>query len=157
MINHSHSFGPADDPAGKRTYRVVLVDDDALFRHGLKKMLLDRGGLKVAGEAADGLKFLEWLASAGTAPDLAILDITMPRLGGIETTSRAKHILPGMKVLILSMHKEREYVQAAIAAGADGYVLKADADLELFPAIEKIMGGGAYVSPLLTDKDGAAT
>ena len=103
----------------------------------------------MAGEAADGLEFLEWLGSTGTAPDLAILDITMPRLGGVEATVRAKHIRPGMKVLILSMHREWEYVQAALASGADGYVLKADADLELFAAIEKIMRGGTYLSPLL--------
>ena len=144
-------------PANGGAYRIILVDDDALFRHNLKKILLDGSGLEVTGEAGDGIEFLERLNSAGPSADLAILDISMPRLGGIEATAKAKHLHPGMKVLILSMHREREYIQAATAAGADGYVLKEDVDLELFAAIEKIRRGGTYISPLLTGKDNGTT
>jgi DNA-binding NarL/FixJ family response regulator len=148
---------PAKKTAGEHLYRIVLVDDDGLFRHSLKKILQENRKLEVAGEAGDGLEFLEFLDSAGPTPDLAILDISMPRLGGIEATAKAKRTHPEMRVLVLSMHREKEYVCAALSAGADGYVLKEAADIELFAAIEKIRWGGVYVSPLLGDENGLTT
>lgn len=140
---------PEEESAGARPYFVVLADDDAIFRHNLKQILQENNQVFVAGEAGDGLEFLEFLESAAVPPDLAIVDISMPRLGGIEATARAKRAHPEMKVLILSMHREEEYVQAARSAGADGYVLKEAADIELFAAIEKIRRGSSYFSPLL--------
>jgi DNA-binding NarL/FixJ family response regulator len=85
---------------------------------------------------------------------MAILDISMPNLGGLEAASRIKSAYPDMKVLILSMHREKEYVQKALSVGADGYLLKQDSSAELFTAIEKIRQGGVYFSPLLYDVDG---
>jgi DNA-binding NarL/FixJ family response regulator len=134
-------------------YRVVLADDHTMFRQGLKSVLGNRGDLEVVGEAADGLELLTLLASAKFAPHMAIVDISMPNLGGLEATTRIKSTYPGMKVLILSMHREKEYVQKALSVGADGYLLKQDSSAELFSAIEKISQGGVYLSPLLPDLD----
>jgi DNA-binding NarL/FixJ family response regulator len=128
-------------------YRIVLADDHVMFRQGIKNILGKDKGLEVIGEAGDGLKLLELLNKA--TPDMIILDISMPNLRGIEATREIKMILPEVKVLILSIHKDKEFVYSAISAGAEGYLLKEDADTELFAAIEKIRQEGRYISPLL--------
>ena len=135
------------------TYRVVLADDHAMFRNDLRRILVEKDDLEVIGEASDGFELLEFLNLIESAPQMAIIDISMPNLGGIEATSKIKSTYPGMKVLILSMHREKEYVHGALSAGADGYVLKEDANAELFSAIEKIRRGGVYISALLTEVD----
>ena len=104
------------------------------------------GDLKVVGEVGDGLQLIELLKTVGV--DMVILDISMPNLPGIEATREIKRILPGVKVLILTMHKKKEYLNNAIASGTDGYLLKEDAPKELLTAIEKIRQGMIYVSPL---------
>ena len=134
-------------------YRVVLADDHAMFRHDLRRILVEKSGLEVVGEAGDGIELLEFLNLIESAPQMAIVDISMPNLGGIEATSKIKNAYPSMKVLILSMHREKEYIHGALSAGADGYVLKEDANAELFSAIEKIRRGEVYVSPLFTEVD----
>ena len=134
-------------------YRVVLADDHAMFRNDLRRILVERGDLEVIGEAGDGIELIEFLNLIESAPQMAIIDISMPNLGGIETTSKIKSTYPDVKVLILSMHREKEYVRGALSAGADGYLLKEDANAELFSAIEKIRRGGVYISPLLTEVD----
>jgi DNA-binding NarL/FixJ family response regulator len=131
-------------------YRIVLADDHALLRGGLKKILEGRGGLAVIGEAADGLEALALLGKVRL--DMIILDISMPNLGGIETTKRIKSLHPEVKVLILTMHNSPEYLQHAMAAGADGYLLKEDANEDLFAAIEKIRQGEPYISPQISGK-----
>jgi DNA-binding NarL/FixJ family response regulator len=135
------------------SYRVVLADDHAAFRHDLRRVLVKKGDLEVVGEAGDGIQLLEILNLIESAPQMAIVDISMPNLGGIEATSKIKSSYPDMKVLILSMHREKEYVDGALSAGADGYLLKEDANAELFTAIEKIRRGGVYISPLLIEVD----
>ena len=134
-------------------YCVVLADDHAMFRHDLRRILMEKGDLEVVGEAGDGIELLEFLNLIESAPQMAIIDISMPNLGGIEATSMIKSTYPDMKVLILSMHREKEYVRGVLSAGADGYLLKEDANAELFSAIEKIRQGGVYISPLLTEVD----
>jgi len=131
-----------------RSYRVVLADDHALFRQGIKRILKDVDGLEIVGEAGDGLELLE--VSRKTKPDMVIVDISMPNLRGLEATREIKTILPHVKILILTMHREKEYVYGAISAGAEGYLLKEDADTELFDAVETIRQGGCYVSPILS-------
>jgi DNA-binding NarL/FixJ family response regulator len=132
-------------------YRVVLADDNALFRVLIKAILADLRDFDVAGEVADGVALLSLVASAKPEPQLAIVDIAMPDLGGIEATARIKSAHPGMKVLILTMHREKEYLRVAFSAGADGYLLKEDAGVELFPAIEMIRRGEVYISPVLRE------
>jgi DNA-binding NarL/FixJ family response regulator len=134
-------------------YCVVLADDHAMFRHDLRRILMEKGDLEVVGEAGDGYELLKFLNLIKLAPHMAIIDISMPNLGGIEATSRIKSTYPDMKVLILSKHREKEYVDKALSAGADGYLLKEDSNTELFSAIEKIRRGGVYISPLLTEVD----
>jgi len=129
-------------------YRIILADDHVMFRQGIKNILEKDNGLEVVGEVGDGLRLLELLKK--TAPDMVILDISMPNLRGLEATREIKMISRDVKVLILSMHSDKEYVYNAISAGAEGYLLKEDADTELFSAVENIRKGGRYISPLLS-------
>ena len=133
-------------------FHVVVTDDHALFRQGLKNLIDGVDDLAVVGEAGDGLELLKLLKSAHQPPHLIILDISMPNLRGIEAISEIRVIHPGVKILVVTMHKDKEYLYQALAAGADGYFLKKDADTELFAAIEKIRKGRIYVSPHLSEK-----
>jgi DNA-binding NarL/FixJ family response regulator len=130
-------------------YRIVLVDDHVLVRQGLRRIIEGAPGLQVIGEAGDGLELLGVLR--GLIAHLMVLDISMPRLRGIEAINEVKTGYPQLKILMLTMHSDKEYVFQALSAGASGYLLKEDADTELFSAIEKIRGGGIYVSPRLVD------
>jgi DNA-binding NarL/FixJ family response regulator len=129
-------------------YRIVLADDHVMFRRGIKRIVEGMADVEVVGEAGDGLELLELLKKM--TPELVILDISMPNLRGLEATREVKIINPEIKVLLLTMHKDKEYLYHAFSAGAEGYLLKEDADTELFNAIEAIKKGGTYVSPLLS-------
>jgi DNA-binding NarL/FixJ family response regulator len=132
-----------------KSYGIVLADDHVLLRQGLKKILQGTADLEVVGEVSDGLELLRLLGQL--TPDMVILDISMPNLRGIEAVHEIKTLHPDVIVLILTMHKEMEYLYQAISAGADGYLLKEDADTELFSAIEKIRQGKFYLSPHLSE------
>lgn len=127
--------------------RIVLADDHALIRHGIKKMIEEDPGLKVVGEAADGLELIALLKN--TPADLVILDISMPNLRGIEAIREVRKICPAIKVLMLTMHKGEQYLCSSFASGADGYLLKEDSDTELLPAIARVRQGELYISPNL--------
>ena len=131
-----------------KAYHIVLADDHVMFRQGIKNILEGAKELEVVGEAGDGLKLRDMLKKL--TPGMVILDISMPNLRGLEATREIKIISPEVKVLILTMHRDKEYVYSAISAGAEGYLLKEDADTELFAAIAKIRQGGYYISPLLS-------
>ena len=131
-------------------YRIILADGHAMFRQGIKNILEGAEEMEVVGEADDGLKLLELFKKV--TPDMVILDISMLNLRGLEATREIKIISADVKVLILTMHRDKEYVYSAISAGAEGYLLKEDADTELFAAIEKIRHGEHYISPLLSGK-----
>ena len=135
-------------------YRVVLADDHVLFRQGLKGILEGTADMEVVGEAGDGLELLNLLNLCKLAPDLIILDISMPNLRGIEVIPEIRMLHPTVKVLIVTMHRDKEYLYQALTAGAEGYFLKKDADTELFDAIEKIRKGEIYVSPHLSESVG---
>ena len=128
-------------------YKIMLAEDHVLVREGIKKIIEAFPGLEVVGEVGDGPELLRLLKSLPV--DMVILDISMPHLPGIEATREIKRAYPTVKVLILTMHKKKEYLHNAMAAGADGYLLKEDAPKELLSAIEKIRHGMSYVSPLL--------
>ena len=132
-------------------YRVVLAEDHVLVRQGLKGIIEGAPNFEIVGEAGDGLELLNLLRLCKLAPDMIILDISMPNLGGIDVIPEIKMIHPTVKILIVTMHKDKEYVYQALAAGAEGYFLKKDADTELFVAIEKVRKGGIYVSPCLSE------
>ena len=131
-------------------YRIVLADDHTLFRQGLKGILEGTDQFKVDGEASDGLELLALLDHV--KPNLIILDISMPNLRGIEAIPEIKRIHPDVKILVVTMHKDKEYLYQVISQGADGYFLKKDAGTELFSAIEKIRNGKVYISPHLSEE-----
>lgn len=129
-------------------YRIIIADDHMMFRQGIKRIIEETRDLAVVGEVNDGLELLKLLKTM--TPDMVILDISMPNLRGIEATHEIKNTQPSIKVLILTMHKDKEHLFHAISAGAEGYLLKEDADTELFSAIKTIRLGGVYISPLLS-------
>lgn len=131
-------------------HSIVLADDHILLRHGLKKILSEREDLDVIAEVGDGLELLHLLNRR--KPDIIILDISMPNLRGIEAIPEIKKAHPDVKILVLTMHKDEEYLHQAIAAGADGYVLKEDADKDLFVAIDTILEGRIYISHFLAEE-----
>lgn len=136
-------------------YRIVLADDHVMFRHGLKRIIEEKADLEVVGEAGDGLELLDLLNKLmlnQLTPHMVIVDISMPNLQGIEATRQIKLNYPDTKVMILSMHKNQEYLNHSFKAGAEGYILKEDADTDLFSAIETIRQGKVYISPLLHRK-----
>uniref|UniRef100_A0A7V6A3S9 Response regulator transcription factor n=1 Tax=Desulfobacca acetoxidans TaxID=60893 RepID=A0A7V6A3S9_9BACT len=126
-------------------YRVMLADDHALFRSGVKRILEEIPEVAVVGEAADGAQLLTLLQDV--AADLVILDISMPKLQGLEIIHEIKALYPEVKVLMLTMHKNPEYLSHALAAGAAGFLLKEDADPELIEAVAAIRRGKTYLSP----------
>jgi two-component system nitrate/nitrite response regulator NarL len=128
-------------------YEIVLVDDHPLVRQVIKTIISEQPGLAVVGEWQDGLELLDCLNQR--PPQLVILDIAMPRLGGIEATRMIKSRHPEIKVLILTVHNRREYVDQARLAGAEGYLLKDEVEKALLPAIETLRRGGTYFSSLL--------
>ncbi len=132
------------------SYRVVVADDHVLFRQGMKKLIETMPGIEVIGEASDGLELLSLLENL--TPDMVLVDISMPNLRGIEAAREIKALYPHTKVLILTMHKSKQYLYHAISAGAHGYLLKEDSDIELIAAIETIRGGGIYVPQSLSSE-----
>ena len=128
--------------------RIVIADDHALIRHGIKKMIEENPVLRVVGEAADGTELINLLKT--THADLIILDISMPHLRGIEAIREIRKFLPLAKILMLTMHKSEQFLCASLASGADGYLLKEDSDTELLNAIERVRQGELYISPNLS-------
>lgn len=128
--------------------RIVLVDDHALLRDGLKAVLLG-AGRKVVGEAASGREAVS--LTLGLRPDLVVMDVSMPDLNGIEATRQIKATLPATKVLALSMHSDRRYVTSMRNVGAEGYLLKNAASDELIQAVVALEHGQSYLSPSLAD------
>jgi DNA-binding NarL/FixJ family response regulator len=134
--------GPAS-PGRRPT--VILADDHPMMLEGLKKLLAP--DLEVVGTASDGRALLE--AAAALRPDLVIADLSMPGIDGIEATRRLCAIVPGMRVLILSVHGEPSWVRAAFAAGACGYLTKSSAPDEIELAVRELLRGRFYVSPVV--------
>jgi len=127
-------------------YNIVLADDHVLVRQGLKKLIEEDPELRVVDEAGDGLELLEILEES--TPDMVIIDINMPRLRGLEATKFIKEMYPEVKVLILTMNKNKELLYQAMNYGADGYLLKEDANEILHSAIKGIRRGKTFISPL---------
>lgn len=127
-----------------KNHRVLLAEDHTMFRQGIKKILEEAEDLKVVGEVSDGLELLEFLKNHPA--DILILDISMPGMRGIEAAYEAKKIRPNLKILILTMHKNTEYLYHSMNAGAEGYLIKEDSDTELLAAIRKVLRGERYVS-----------
>lgn len=128
-------------------YRILLADDHVLIRHGIRIILSRDKNLLIVGEVSNGDDLLDRLTH--TEVDLLILDISMPKASGIELTEILKKSYPDLKILVLTMHKNIRFLRRAIAAGADGYLVKSDTEQEIISAIGKIRQGNTYISPCL--------
>jgi two-component system, NarL family, response regulator NreC len=124
--------------------RVVLADNHALVRQGLKA-LLEREGFQVAGEASDGHEVVRLVPNV--RPDIAILDISMPSLNGIDAARELQKASERTKTILLTRHDEEQYVTEALRAGVKGYVLKSQVAIDLVHAIQEVYRGGIYLSP----------
>lgn len=127
--------------------RLLLCDDHRIFREGLKTLLEQKPGFAVVGEAADGPA-----AVAGAqelAPDIVIMDISLPKLNGIEAARRILAARPDARIIVLSMHSDRRFVKEALKAGASGYLLKDSAFDELCAAVCAVRDGQTYLSPAI--------
>lgn len=134
----------------KKPIKILLADDHTLFRQGLQRIFALEEDMVIAGEAGDGEAVVELAQSLH--PDVVIMDINMPKLNGVEATRAIKRRYPEIKILILSIHDDEEYVFETIRAGANGYLLK-DVEAEmLVDAIRKMVEGASFVHPRITTK-----
>ncbi len=125
--------------------RVLLADDHTFVLEGFKKLLEEQ--CELVGSAEDGRALLE--VAIELQPDLVILDISMPRLNGIEAAKKLTKLLPGVKLIFVTMHTDTAYVNEAFKAGASGYLLKCSAATELIQAVQAVMSDHFYVTPLI--------
>jgi DNA-binding NarL/FixJ family response regulator len=130
------------------TVRVLLADDHTLVRAGLRKLLESIPCMEVVGEAGDGLQLLDMVEKL--QPQVVLMDIAMPGLNGLEATGRLIKSWPSIRVLILSMHQNAEYVRQALRQGAVAYLLKDAAPLELEWALAAVLRGETYLSPAVS-------
>jgi len=129
--------------------RVLIADDHGIVRGGIRRILEDREDIQIVGEASDGQKAIQKVRE--TAPDVVLLDISMPGMDGIDVTKQLKAIDPEVRILILTMHAEEQYAPRLMRAGAMGYVTKHAAPEDLVKAIHVVHSGRRFISPTLTE------
>ena len=130
--------------------RIVIAEDHTILREGLRALLSSHPDLEVVGEAADGRDAVRCVEEE--SPDLVLLDLSMPRMGGLDAIREISKRSPETKILALTVHKAEEYVLAALQAGADGYALKDATQGELVAAIRSVLAGKRYLSPGVSEK-----
>lgn len=135
--------------ADKSKVRVMIADDHAILRAGLKLLINSQADMEVSGEAGDGRQAVELARTL--KPDIVLMDLTMPNVGGMQALQRIKSELPDTKVVVLTMHDDAAYLRSVLAAGASGYVLKRSVDADLLSAIRAVMKGGTFVDPSLAN------
>ncbi|MBI2918421.1 MAG: response regulator transcription factor [Chloroflexi bacterium] len=135
---------------GPGTIRVLLVDDHALFRQGIASVLRGLPGYNVVGQASDGIEGVQ--RAKELSPDVVLMDVNMPRCGGLEATLRLSREVPTARVLILSVSEKDEDLFAAIKFGARGYLLKGSGPQEVLQAVERVAAGEAVFSPAMAVK-----
>jgi DNA-binding NarL/FixJ family response regulator len=133
-----------------KKHSIFIVDDHALLRAGLRALLSQDPELEIVGEAEDGHSAIRDVVNL--APDLVLMDVSMPGMNGIEAVVDIKRRSPGTRVLVLTIHKADEYILASLRAGADGYILKDATHDELRVAIRSILNGKTYLSPDISAK-----
>lgn len=142
-MSRSHNLYDAGDLVGK--IKVLVVDDHTIVRDGICALLNLAEDIELTGEAINGKEALEMLNN--TIPDVILMDIAMPIMGGLETTRRIRKDFPQIKIIILTQYDDKEYVYPAIKAGANGFISKAAESSELVSAIRHIYKGDSYLSP----------
>ena len=129
----------------KKPYSVVIADDHALYREGLKSLLSSHPDFSVVGEAGDGVEAISCVGEC--SPDLLLMDVSMPSMTGLDAARQIKRVSPQTKIIMHTVHSAEEYVLSSLHAGADGYVLKGSDSAELLTAIRYVMDGQYYLSP----------
>jgi DNA-binding NarL/FixJ family response regulator len=131
-----------------KPHRVVLAEDHTIVREGLRFILSSETDLQVVGEATDGFEAIRCVGAC--KPDVVLLDLSMPRMNGMDAIKEIKRASPSTRVLVLTVHKTEEYVLAALRAGADGYVLKEATAAELALGVRSVLQGHRYLSPQIS-------
>src|SRR5436309_3700066 len=129
----------------RRILRIVIADDHPVVREGIRMCLKDRRDLRIVVEACDGHEAIARVRESH--PDVVLLDLTMPRMGGLEATPRIRRLGAKTRVIVLTVHHSHEYVRQAMAARVDGYLLKDTAPKEYVAAIRSVMAGNFFISP----------
>jgi DNA-binding NarL/FixJ family response regulator len=132
----------------KKPFSVVIAEDHTLLREGLKSLLSSQPDLKVVGEAADGLEAIR--CAKDHAPDLILMDLSMPRMTGLSAIHEIKNTNRKIKIIVVTVHDTDEYILSTLEAGADGYVLKDCHSTELLTAIQQVLAGHHYLSPSIS-------
>jgi len=132
-----------------KTLRILLADDHALIRRGARGVLRGQRGWKVVGEATTGIESVE--KAKKLKPDVAIIDISMPELDGVQATRQIRGAIPNTKILVLTMHESDQMVQSALEAGADGYILKSDLTDCLVKAVRDVSEGKRSLTPKVSE------
>jgi DNA-binding NarL/FixJ family response regulator len=131
------------NPVGPK--RILIVEDHTLLREGLKSLLAQEDGLEIVGEADNGRDAIRAIATL--QPDLVLMDLSMPGMGGIEATAEIRRRSEKVRIVVLTIHKTDEFIHAALGAGANGYVLKDATQEELRAAIRTVLAGKTYLCP----------
>ncbi|HET9529495.1 MAG TPA: response regulator transcription factor [Blastocatellia bacterium] len=135
---------------GKKKLRILLAEDHEMVREGLKSIINAQPEMEVVGEASDGGRAIT--RARELSPDIIIMDISMPRVNGLEAMAKLKQECPQVKVLTLTRHTDVGFLQQLLGAGASGYVLKQSPSSELIQAIRSVASGGNYLDPAITNK-----
>jgi DNA-binding NarL/FixJ family response regulator len=131
-------------------YRVVIAEDHTILREGLKSLLSSSPDFEIIGEAGDGREAIRCVEKC--KPNLILVDLSMPKMNGIDAIREIKRRFPETKILVLTVHKTEEYILATLKAGADGYVLKDATHAELMIAVKNVLSGKHYISPGISEK-----
>ena len=129
----------------KKQFSIVIAEDHTILREGLNALLSSQSDLKVVGEAGDGLEAIRCVRNH--SPDMVLLDLSMPRMTGLDAIKEIKRVNAQTRIIVLTIHKTEEYILATLKAGADGYVLKEAHSTELLTAIRHVLAGRQYLSP----------
>jgi two-component system response regulator NreC len=130
--------------------RIVIAEDHTILRAGLRALFSSRNDIEVVGEAGDGREAVRIVDNL--APDLLLIDLSMPKLNGIEAIREIKSRHPQIKIIVLTVHKNEEYIMASLEAGATGYILKDASQNELILALDYVMDGKTFLSPSISGK-----
>jgi two-component system response regulator NreC len=133
----------------KTRQRIVIAEDYTILREGLRSLLSSHPEFEIVGEAEDGQEAIRSVDKL--KPDLALMDLSMPRMNGMDAIKEIKKRSPETKVLVLTVHKTEEYIHAALQSGADGYILKDSTHAELGMAIKNVLEGKRYISPGISE------
>jgi DNA-binding NarL/FixJ family response regulator len=144
-------------PDVSRTLRILVADDHAVVRQGLKLLINSQPDMTVVGEAADGAAVLK--QAAAVKPDIVVMDLSMPGMNGLVATRALKEARPSVEVVALTRHDDETFLQEVLRAGASGYVLKQSNPVEFLQAIRAVAAGGVYLDPAMTPRvaDGLLT